>query len=81
MVVASNRPADYSATDARFKVNDAMQVEGERTFTYGLPRNDGLSIDLTTVGMHGSVSIEVYEDGKLIAQDSDERTGWAQVYY
>ena len=76
-----NGPADYSIYDHRFKVNEAFQIEeGTHTFTYELPERDGLMADVYSDNWHSYVAVEVYEDGKLVAQDED-KNGMASVSY
>jgi hypothetical protein len=67
--------------DDHFKVNDVQQISGTETFKYTLPEKDGLMVDLMTERMHSYVAIEVYEDGKLVAQDEDSSMGMAMVSY
>jgi hypothetical protein len=81
VVTSPDEPADYSAFDDRFKINDMQQISGTETFKYTLPEKDGISVDLMTEGMHAYVAIQVYEDGKLVAQDEDSSMGMATVSY
>jgi hypothetical protein len=62
-------------------VGGTQQVTGTRTFEYALPANDVLTVQLMAENQHGHVSIEVYEDGALVAQDSDSSIGLAMVSY
>ena len=46
VVTSPDEPADYSAMDDRFKINDMQQISGTETFRYTLPAKDGLMVTL-----------------------------------
>ncbi len=80
VVITSNKPADVSINDDRFKWVLNEEIVGTETYERDLPENAGLSVSAITAAFNAKTTIEVYEDGTLVAQDSDSN-GNAIVTY
>jgi hypothetical protein len=71
IVVTSNKPADVSIYDERFNWVVNVEIVGTETFERDIPKNSGISVSAITAAYHAQTTIEVYEDGSLVAQDTD----------
>jgi hypothetical protein len=80
IVVTSNKPADVSINDDSLNWFITEEVVGTETYEKDIAANSGLSVSATTDAYHAQTAIEVYEDGELVAQDSDPN-GFALVNY
>jgi hypothetical protein len=47
------------------------EIVGTETYERGIPENSGLSVTAITAAFRAETSIEVYEDGSLVARDTD----------
>jgi len=56
------------------------EIVGTKTYERDIRENSGLSVTATTAAFNAQSTIEVYEDGSLVAQDSDSN-GNAIVTY
>jgi hypothetical protein len=80
IVVTSNKPADVSINDDSLNWFITEEVVGTETYEKDIAADSGLSVSATTDAYHAQTAIEVYEDGELVAQDSDPN-GFAMVNY
>jgi len=80
IVISSNKPADVSIYDDSFNWAVNEEIVGTKTFEQDIRENSGLSVSAITAAFHAQTTIEVYEDGSLVAQDSDSN-GNAIVTY
>ena len=71
---------DVSITDDNFDVSIAEEITGTKTYERDIRKNSGLSVSATTQAYHAQTTIEVYENGSLVTQDSDPN-GFAMVNY
>jgi len=80
IIITSNKPADVSIMDdsLRWFVNE--EIVGTKTYERDIRENSGLSVSAITPTFRAQTSIEVYEDGSLVSQDTDS-TGTATVSY
>jgi hypothetical protein len=80
IVITSNKPADISINDDSLNWFITEEISGTETYEKDISANSGLSISATTNAYHAQTTIEVYENGELVAQDSDPN-GFAMVNY
>ena len=84
IVVSSNKPAAVSIYDdsLNWMVNGMVNEEivGTETYERDIPENSGLSVSAITDAYRAQTTIQVYEDGSLVAQDSDSH-GNALITY
>jgi hypothetical protein len=80
IVVTSNKPADVSINDDSLNWYITEEIVGTETYEKDIAADSGLSVSATTDAYHAQTAIEVYEDGELVAQDSDPH-GLAMVNY
>jgi hypothetical protein len=80
IVISSNKPADVSIYDDSFNWVVNEEIIGSKTFERDIPGNSGLSVSAITEAYNARTTIQVYEDGSLVAQDSDSH-GFAIVTY
>src|SRR5215211_61227 len=80
IVISSNKPADVSIYDDSFNWAVNEEIVGTKTFERDIPENSGLSVSAITDAYHAQTTIQVYEGGSLVAQDSDSN-GNAIVTY
>ena len=80
IVITSNKPADVSINDDSLNWYITEEVTGTETYEKDIAANSGLSVSATTNAYHAQTTIEVYENGELVAQDSDPN-GFAMVNY
>ncbi|MDQ3864928.1 MAG: hypothetical protein M3317_15785, partial [Actinomycetota bacterium] len=80
VVVSSSKPADVSISDDSLDWFLNEQIIGTETYERDIAKNSGLSVTATTDAYNAQTSIQVYENGSLVAQDSDPH-GSAIVTY
>lgn len=80
IIVTSSKPADVSIYDDSFTWALNEEIVGTETFERDIPENSGLSVTAITAAYRAETSIEVYEDGSLVARDTDSN-GNAIVTY
>ena len=79
--ISSDVPADVSIIDDNFDVNVAEEITGSETYEFEIAADSGLIVDASSEDlMTGNISIAVYENGELIAEDNSSE-GYAQVIY
>jgi hypothetical protein len=80
IVITSNKPADVSISNDSLNWFITEEITGTETYERDIAANSGLSVSATTDAYHAQTTIEVYENGELVAQDSDPN-GSAMVNY
>ena len=80
IVISSDKPADVSIMDDSMNWFVNEEIVGTKTYERDIRENSGLSVSAITDSYRAQTSIEVYEDGTLVTQDSDS-TGTALVNY
>jgi outer membrane murein-binding lipoprotein Lpp len=80
IVISSNKPADVSISDDSLNWFVNEEITGTKTYERDIRKNSGLSVSATTQAYHAQTTIEVYENGSLVTQDSDPN-GFAMVNY
>ena len=80
IVITSSKPADVSINDDSLNWFVTEEITGTKTYEKDIAANSGLSVSATTSAYHAQTTIEVYENGELLAQDSDPN-GFAMVNY
>ena len=71
IIITSNKPADVSIYDDSFNWEVNEEIVGTATYERDVRENSGLSASAITDAWHAQTTIRVYEDGSLVAQDSD----------
>ena len=80
VVISSDKPADVSIMDDSMNWLVNEEIVGTKTYERDIRENFGLSVSATTQAYRAQTTIEVYEDGALISQDTDPN-GFAMVNY
>ena len=80
VVITSNKPADVSIMDDSLNWFVNEEIVGTKTYERDIRENSGLSVSAITPTFRAQTTIEVYENGTLVSQDSDS-TGTATVSY
>jgi hypothetical protein len=80
VVISSDKPADVSINDDSLNWFVNEEIVGTKTYERDIRENSGLSVSATTQAYRAQSTIEVYEDGALVTQDSDPN-GFAMVNY
>jgi hypothetical protein len=80
IVITSSKPADVSINDESLNWFVTEEIVGTETYEKNIAVNSGLSVSATTDAYQAQTTIEVYENGELVAQDSDPN-GFAMVNY
>lgn len=80
IVISSNKPADVIINDDSLNWFVTEEITGTETYERDIAENSGLSVSATTDAYSAQTTIEVYENGSLVAQDSDS-SGYATVNY
>lgn len=80
IVITSNKPADVSISDDSMNWFITEEIVVTETYERDIATNSGLSVSATTDAYHAQTTIEVYENGELVAQDTDPN-GFAMVNY
>ena len=80
VVITSNKPADVSISDDSLNWFVTEEIVGTETYERDIATSSGLSVSATTDAYQAQTTIEVYENGELVAQDSDPN-GFAMVNY
>ena len=80
VVITSNKPADISINDDSLNWFVNEEIVGTETYERDIRENSGLSVSATTQAYRAQTTIEVYEDGTLVTQDTDPN-GFAMVNY
>lgn len=80
IIISSSKPADISIYDDSFNWAVNEEIIGRETYERDIPANSGLSVSAITDAYNARTTIQVYEDGSLVAQDSDSH-GYAVVTY
>lgn len=80
VVISSDKPADVSINDDSLNWFVNEEIVGTKTYERDIRENSGLSVSAITVAYRAQTTIEVYEDGTLVTQDSDSN-GNALVSY
>jgi hypothetical protein len=71
IIITSDKPADVSIYDDSFNWAVNEEIVGSKTYERDLPENSGLSVSAITAAYRAQTTIEIYEDGDLVSQDSD----------
>ena len=79
VVVSSNIPVDVSISDDNFEWVRQGEMTGNRTYENDISEDSGLNVSASNFDRSGQVYVGVYEDGKLVAEDSDPQ--YARVFY
>jgi hypothetical protein len=79
VVVSSNIPADVSITDDNFDWVQQSEITGDKTYEHDIASDSGLLAEASNLDQEGQIYVGVYENGKLVAEDSDPQ--YAQVAY
>jgi hypothetical protein len=80
VVISSDKPADVSINDDSLNWFINEEIVGTKTYERDSRENSGLSVSATTQAYRAQTTIEVYEDGALVTQDTDPN-GFAVVNY
>jgi len=80
IVISSDKPADVSINDDSMNWFVNEEITGTKTYERDIRENSGLSVSAITSAYQAQTSIEVYENGSLVTQDTDS-TGTALVSY
>jgi len=80
IVISSDKPADVSIMDDSMNWFVNEEIVGTKTYERDIRENSGLSVSAITDSYRAQTSIEVYEDGTLVTQDTDPN-GFAMVNY
>ena len=80
IVISSDKPADVSINDDSMNWFVNEEITGTKTYERDIRENSGLSVSAITSAYRAQTSIEVYENGSLVTQDTDS-TGTALVSY
>ncbi|MBA2511871.1 MAG: hypothetical protein H0V28_10370 [Rubrobacteraceae bacterium] len=80
IVISSDKPADVSINDDSLNWFVNEEITGTKTYERDIRENSGLSVSATTQAYRAQTTIEVYENGSLVTQDSDPN-GFAVVNY
>lgn len=80
VVISSDKPADISISDDSLDWFVNEEITGSKTYERDITRNSGMSVSAITDAYNAEVAIKVYENGSLVAQDSDSH-GSATVTY
>lgn len=80
IVISSDKPADVSISDDSFNWFVNEEIIGTKTYEREIRENSGLSVSAITAAYRAQTTIEVYENGTLVTQDSDSN-GNAIVSY
>ena len=80
IVITSNKPADVSINDDSLNWFITEEIVGTETYERDIAASSGLSVSATTDAYQAQTTIEVYENGELVAQDTDPN-GFAVVNY
>jgi hypothetical protein len=80
IIITSNKPADVSINDDSLNWFVTEEIVGTKTYERDIRENSGLSVSATTEAFRAETTIEVYENGTLVAQDTDSN-GFAVVNY
>jgi hypothetical protein len=67
IVITSNKPADVSINDDSLNWFITEEVVGTETYEKDIAADSGLSVSATTEAYHAQTTIEVYENGELVA--------------
>lgn len=55
------------------------EITGQQTFEGDIPENSGLLAEASNLDQSGQLYVGVYENGELVAEDSDAQ--YAQIMY
>jgi hypothetical protein len=80
IVISSNEPADVSINDDSLDWFVTEEITGTKTYERDIAKNSGLSVSAVTDAASAETTIQVFENGSLVAQDSDS-SGLAMVNY
>lgn len=80
IVISSNKPADVSISDDSLNWMVNEETVGTKTYERDIRENSGLSVMAVAGAYNAQTTIQVYENGSLVAQDSDSH-GNAIVTY
>ena len=80
VVISSNVPVDVYISDDNFDWLQQEEITGTKTYEHDIAEDSGLTVSASNANLRGDVSIEVYENGNLKSQDTDD-TGLAQIIY
>ncbi|HKH12334.1 MAG TPA: hypothetical protein VKA73_14425 [Rubrobacter sp.] len=80
VVISSNKSADVSINDDSLNWFVNEEIVGTKTYERDIRENSGLSVSASTQAYRAQTTIQVYEDGTLVSQDSDPN-GFAMVNY
>jgi hypothetical protein len=80
IIITSNKPADVSISDDSFNWFINEEIVGTETYERDISVNSGLSVSATTEAYQAQTTIEVYENGELVSQDTSSN-GFAMVNY
>ena len=80
IIISSDKPADVSINDDSLKWFVNEEIVGTKTYERDIRESSGLSVSATTQAYRAQTTIEVYENGSLVTQDTDPN-GFATVNY
>ena len=80
IVITSDKPADVSISDDSLNWFINEEIVGTETYERYIAANSGLSVSATTEAYQAQTTIEVYENGELVSQDTSSN-GFAMVNY
>lgn len=80
IIISSNKPADISINDDSLNWFVNEEIIGTKTYERDIRESSGLSVSATTQAYRAQTTIEVYENGSLVTQDTDPN-GFAMVNY
>jgi TolA-binding protein len=77
--VSCDIPCDVMIMDDNFEFDIAEEITGTETFEADIKANSGLLAAASNLNQSGNLYVAVYENGELVAEDSDSQ--YAQVMY
>lgn len=80
IIISSDKPADVSINDDSLNWFVNEEIIGTKTYERDIRESSGLSVSATTQAYRAQTTIEVYENGSLVTQDTDPN-GFAMVNY
>ena len=78
--VSSDVPVDVSIMDDNLDVGIQEEITGSEIYEFVIAADSGLIVSAMNESLSGNISIAVYENGELIAEDNSSE-GYAQVMY
>lgn len=79
VVISSDIPVDVMIMSDDLQANAQETITGEKVWEWDVSKDSGLLASASNFDQSGSVSIQVFEDGELVAESMD--SSYAQVIY